>query len=237
MQLLGILTAALVIFVGFMEREQEALSFFDLHALFIILVGSFGAVLLGSKPRDFLRTLLSLREFLPFASRFAKETQAMEAERKEFEALWLAGQRAQAVSLAEGSSLNSTKMALEQVMKRSPEAYTENRFTAEAHQVTDDLECSVRNWELMSKLGPSFGIVGTITGMVQIFQEFGKQDANLGASMSLALLATLYGIAFGAAIAGPIGTFLGRIVEERIQTIERCALTTRQLISLDKGLA
>lgn len=234
MQLLGIATAIIVIIVGFMERKQNQLSFFDGHALFIILVGSLGAVLLASRPRDFIRTLTSLRELIPFLDRFSRQTRAIEDERKHIEDLWLQGNRAQATQLASESVHPTTQMAVQQVLQKSSEAYTENRFTSLIHQTMDDMECTVRNWELMSKLGPSFGIVGTITGMVQIFQEFGSQDANLGASMSLALLATLYGIAFGAGIAGPIGAFLARILDERIQAIERCALTTRQLIGLTK---
>ncbi len=236
MQLFGILTAIAMIALGFLKRDAETLGFFDLHALSIILVGSFGAILLGSKPADFVRTIKALAEFIPGLGNFAKTSARMEQERKELETLWLAGKRAQAAELASSSSSETTtKMILEQVIGRSPEALTENRFTAACHEVMDIMDAPVRNWELMSKLGPSFGIVGTITGMVQIFRQFGTGDSNIGTSMSLALLATLYGISFGAAICGPIATFLGRLMDERIQVIERCALTTKQLISVDKG--
>ena len=46
-------------------------------------------------------------------------------------------------------------------------------------------------------LAPSFGMVGTITGMIQLFQKMGADNMDLGSAISLALLATLYGVAFG----------------------------------------
>ena len=45
MQFLGIFTSVIVIAVGFMERgASTGQSYFDWHAAFIILFGSFGAV-------------------------------------------------------------------------------------------------------------------------------------------------------------------------------------------------
>lgn len=87
------------------------------------------------------------------------------------------------------------------------------------------------NWEMLSKLSPSFGMVGTITGMIQLFQALGNENANIGAAMSLALLATLYGIAFGAGIAGPIGHRLEVLLDERLGLLDRIENAARQLVA------
>jgi flagellar motor component MotA len=91
------------------------------------------------------------------------------------------------------------------------------------------------HWELLSKLGPSFGMIGTITGMIQLFRGMGADNANMGAAMSLALTATLYGVAFGAGLAGPIGHYLGGLLDERLGVLDRCEATVKDLVSSLEG--
>ena len=93
-------------------------------------------------------------------------------------------------------------------------------------------ECwqAIGNWELLAKLAPSFGMVGTITGMIQLFRSLGE-DTNMGAAISLALLATLYGVAFGAGVAGPIGHYLRTLLDERLGALERCEQSVAELIA------
>ncbi|WP_141733981.1 MotA/TolQ/ExbB proton channel family protein [Oligoflexus tunisiensis] len=232
MQIIGLALIATVIALGFLNKPQAQISFFDIHALCIVLLGTVGAVLLGSKPRDFMRTFAILQEFLPFLGHYGRTTRQMEVERRRLEALWIQGRRWDAITLAEQSSLATTREMLQQIAARASVALSENRFTAFVHEVMDEHESSLANWEMMAKLGPSFGMVGTITGMIQFFKTFASGTSDLGAAMSLALLATLYGIAFGAGIASPIATFIQRLMNDRISVIERCEKTARQLISM-----
>ena len=90
---------------------------------------------------------------------------------------------------------------------------------------------NVRTSVGLARLAPSFGMVGTITGMIQLFQNMGEDRMNLGSAISLALLATLYGVAFGAGVAGPIGHFLRNLLDERLGAIERCEQTVGELIA------
>ena len=234
MQIFGILTSFIVIAVGFMERgDAGGGSYFDWHAAFIILFGSFGAVFLGSGPKEFLKTLKALKEFIPGLQSYEKTNHKIEEERKKIELMWLEGKRAEIIQFSESSNLASTKTMIDQLLAKSNKAYSENRFTALAHDCLDNMESVVLNWELLGKLGPSFGIVGTITAMINIFAQFGGDQSKIGASMSLALLATLYGITFGAGIAGPISNYFSRIMEERLNAYDRCWKTTRQLIDMD----
>src|SRR5205085_9727659 len=90
---------------------------------------------------------------------------------------------------------------------------------------------AAQNWEMLSKLGPAFGMVGTITGMVSLFRNMSSENLNIGASMSLALLATLYGVAFGAGIAGPVAHFLNGLLDERLGLIERCEMSVNEIVA------
>ena len=73
-------------------------------------------------------------------------------------------------------------------------------------------------------------MVGTITGMIQLFRNMGSDDLNIGSAMSLALVATLYGVAFGAGVAGPIGHYLRGLLDERLGVLERCKQTVLELV-------
>ena len=229
MQLIGIVIAFVVVSVGFLDRGDQGISFFDWHALVIILLGCFGATLLGSSPRDFARTFSNLRELLPFLGRHRQQTEDMEGERLRIENEVLAGNKAEAIRLAEASQYPSSKLLAESILRRANDLTIDAQFTNLSQKQLDELQPSARNWDLMGKLAPSFGMVGTLTGMIQLFKHFDTGGSKLGTSLSLALLATLYGISFGAAIAGPIGHFLGTLMDQRLDVLERCEKSAKRL--------
>jgi chemotaxis protein MotA len=104
-------------------------------------------------------------------------------------------------------------------------------FTELKHEEIGLWQPAINNWEMLSKLGPAFGMVGTITGMIQMFKNMSADNLNIGASMSLALLATLYGVAFGAGVAGPIAHFLNGLLDERLGLIERCEMSVNEIVA------
>lgn len=235
MQLVGIALLFGVIFMGFMERSMKQVSSFDLHALLIILLGSLSAVLLGSSRTTAVKTFVCLKELVPGLKSMSRETIRMESERATIYDLWKSGKRAQALEIAEKSTFESTKACVGLLLARGHENAVEKTFTELRHTEMQTLQPALHNWELLAKLGPSFGMVGTITGMIQLFKTLGSPDANIGAAMSLALLATLYGVAFGAGIAGPIGHFLNSLLDERLGLLERCEKSVNDLVASGEG--
>lgn len=235
MQIIGLLLLVFIIWFGFGERDMARISAFDTHALVMVLVGSLGAILTSSTQATALRTFLILRELFPPLSRFKPETEALEAQRQEIAALWLEGKRAQAVAVGERSGFEAIGRMLELVVGRAGPAATETAFMELRHAELSKWQPAVANWELLAKLGPSFGMVGTITGMIQLFRNMGADNLNIGAAMSLALLATLYGVAFGAGVAGPIGHFLRVLLDERLGVLERCQQSVLELADQDPG--
>lgn len=236
MQLIGIAVLAFIIWFGFADRDStRAVSAFDFHALVMVVVGSSSAVLLSSSTRNALRTVLALKELIPGLRSFHTTTELMEKEREELCALWKSGQRSAAVALSEKSTFQSTKHTLELLLQRAPEAASAKVFTELRHDEISDWQPAINNWEMLSKLGPAFGMVGTITGMIQLFRNMSAENLNIGAAMSLALLATLYGVAFGAGIAGPIGHFWNGLLDERLGLLERCEKSVNELVSRGAG--
>jgi len=229
-QLIGLLLLAFVVWFGFGEREDQTISAFDIHAFVMVLGGSLSAILSSSTAITSLRTFTALRETIPGLGVIGPGTTALESDRAQLVELWMDGRRAQAVQLAEASAFPAVSRMVDLVLNRAPEETIRSAFTELRHAEMSRWQPAVANWELLAKLAPSFGMVGTITGMIQLFRTLGE-DTNMGAAISLALLATLYGVAFGAGVAGPIGHFLRNLLDERVAALERCEQSVADLIA------
>ncbi|MEL6347255.1 MAG: MotA/TolQ/ExbB proton channel family protein [Myxococcota bacterium] len=239
MQIVGLILLVFVVAYGFSERSGVTISALDLHAAVMVFGGSLSAVMVSSKSQTTLRTFLYLREIVPGLGTLDKATKALEAERVALVELWLDGRRAQAVELAEQSQFPAIQRMLKLVLSRAPEEGIRAAFTELRHDELRRWQPAVSNWELLAKLAPSFGMVGTITGMIQLFKNMGDDTVNIGSAISLALLTTLYGVAFGAGVAGPIGHFLRQLLDEQLGALERCEQSVSELIarsSRDIGL-
>lgn len=231
MQILGLLLLLAVVRYGFVDRTDTTISAFDSHAFIMVMGGSFAAIMVSSSTRNTFRTLACLRETVPGLGVLGRDTQALEAERTQLVELWLDGRRAQAVELAERSRFDAMRRMLDLVLQRAPEETVRSAFTELRHAELSRWQPAVSNWEVLAKLAPSFGMVGTITGMIQLFKGMGESDTNIGAALSLALLATLYGVAFGAGVAGPLGHFLRVHLDERMGVLERCEQSVTDLVA------
>ena len=231
MQILGLFLLAFVVWFGFGERGDTTVSAFDAHAAVMVLGGSFAAVMVSSSAMTTIRTFLCLRELLPWIGALGPATQSLEGERQELVSLWLGGKRAQAVEMAERSRFPAMARMVDLVLARAPDEATRAAFTELRHAELSRWQPAVGNWELLAKLAPSFGMVGTITGMIQLFQSMGEDSTNLGAAISLALVATLFGVAFGAGVAGPIGHYLRNLLDERLGALERCEQSVADLVA------
>ena len=232
MQFLGLALLTFVLWFGFRDRTDTVISAFDPHALIMVVGGSFSAVLMSSTTRTALRTFMVLGELVPGLRQFARGTKRMEDDREAVTALWRDGKRNAAVEYADKSPLPAIKKMMELIMSRSPEAGSGKVFLELRHAEIAHWQPAVHNWEMLSKLGPSFGMVGTITGMITLFKNMSGDNLNIGAAMTLALLATLYGVAFGAGIAGPIGHFLNGLIDDRIGCLERCEKSVNEIVAL-----
>jgi chemotaxis protein MotA len=236
-QIIGLVLLGFIVWFGFKDRgNAQVISAFDAHALVMVVVGSCSAVLVSSSRATALRTVLCLRELIPGLKAFGRLTSEMERERDQFCTLWREGKRGQALALAEKSRFEAIRQLVDLILNRAPEAASAKEFLELRHEEISRWQPAISNWEMLSKLGPAFGMVGTITGMIQLFRNMSADNLNIGAAMSLALLATLYGVAFGAGVAGPIGHFLNGLLDERLGFLERCEKSANELIARGAGV-
>jgi len=75
---------------------------------------------------------------------------------------------------------------------------------------------AIRFWTAIADSAPAIGMVGTIIGLIMMFNEVGD-PTQLGAAMALALLTTLYGLILANAIASPIAQRLLRLSSEELK--------------------
>ena len=80
-------------------------------------------------------------------------------------------------------------------------------------------------YKIIGKFPPAFGLVGATLGMITLLQGLGAPDAfqKLGPSMSVALVATFYGLIFANVFLIPVGENLIHAAEDD--------LTTRKIIA------
>lgn len=73
-----------------------------------------------------------------------------------------------------------------------------------------------RKFKSLGKYPPAMGLLGAVLGMISLLQGVGAADAakTVGVSMSVALVATLYGIAFSNLFVLPIGENLVEATRE-----------------------
>jgi chemotaxis protein MotA len=215
-QLIGIALLIFVVWFGFTDRSHKTISAVDTHALVVVLVGSIAAVLVSSSARTAFRTFTCLREALPGSAPFSRAPTPSTPSACSSPSSGSTASVHRRWRWQRPVTLPSTSRMLELVIHRAPEEAIRAQFTELRHADLSRWQPAISNWELLAKLAPSFGMVGTITGMIQLFKTMGEDNLDMGAALSLALLATLYGVAFGAGVAGPIGHYLRSLLDERI---------------------
>jgi chemotaxis protein MotA len=71
-------------------------------------------------------------------------------------------------------------------------------------------------YKVIGKFPPAFGLVGTTLGMIALLQSLGEENAfeRLGPSMSVALVATFYGLIMANVLIIPMGEHLSSVSED-----------------------
>ncbi len=84
----------------------------------------------------------------------------------------------------------------------------------------------------MAKLAPAFGMVGTLIGLIVMFQSMDENFTNMGKSLALAMMTTLYGLLFANLILFPIAVKLERRLASQVQRMiiimEGCILISKK---------
>ncbi len=212
------------------ERSTAKLGFLDAHAAIVVFGGVIGSLLLAIDQRALGRMLLSIRDIFPSASPAAHQQRKTEEGLKTMRDAWREGRRATILEMADRGATPELRIAADALLRQLEGPLLDERFAVLRSDYLHNYSPVIEGWEMVGRLAPSFGMVGTVTGMVQLFRNMSENAANLGGSIAMALLATLYGISAGAALGGPMSSRVNNQLNDRLTQLDLIATTIAALV-------
>jgi chemotaxis protein MotA len=213
--ILGLLLALAGILVGHTLDGGKFASLVQPAAFAIVVVGTFGAVLLQTQGRAFVRGIRMLRwVFAPPPDRRAQLAREIH--------LWsLTARRDGLLSLEQymGRADPFTQKGLRLVIdgiqpdKLRSLLYTEiNGYEFRERQ-------AARIWEAAAGYAPTVGILGAVLGLIHVMENL-SDPSRLGAGIAVAFVSTVYGVGLANLFFHPVGNKIKGIVSERVAQYE-----------------
>ncbi len=218
--LLGLVILGYVFFIALSGQSSEHLGFIDIHAAIVVLGGVAGALCLAMDSKALIAMLKSVRDLIPVIGKNKYDVEIIREEFQELRNAWTGGQRGRVIDLADSAKSLEIRTAADALFKRMEGAALGEAFGGLRLKYISVHQPVVEGWDLAGRLAPSFGMVGTVTGMVQLFKNMASSGGNIGGAMAMALLATLYGITFGSAVGSPMASRMINRMNEYLALLE-----------------
>lgn len=106
-------------------------------------------------------------------------------------------------------------------------------LTQEIHATQDRHGLGQETFRFIAGSAPSFGMVGTLIGMVQLFASIGKETDKLASAMALSLLSTLWGAIIAYLFALPIS---GKLEFRSKEEAQIRALQLEGIMGIEEGM-
>jgi chemotaxis protein MotA len=213
--LLGLALALAGIFVGHTLDGGKFSSLLQPAAFSIVVIGTFGAVLLQTKRKAFTRGVRMLRwVFFPPADR----RQALARE----------------INLWSLSARRDGLLSLEQYMAKA-DPFTQKGLRLVVDGIAPDKVRSLmhteintyefrerqaaRIWESAAGYAPTVGIIGAVLGLIHVMENL-SDPSRLGAGIAVAFVSTVYGVGLANLFFYPVGNKIKAIVTERVAQYE-----------------
>lgn len=94
------------------------------------------------------------------------------------------------------------------------------------------MRAKIMFWEDLGAMGPSWGMIGTLLGLINMLRVLGSDMSAIGEGMSLALITTLYGSILANWVCSPIARKLKKKNNYEVFVKE---LTTEGILSVQAG--
>lgn len=218
--ILGLVILGYVFYVALSGQSSEHLGFIDVHAAIVVFGGVAGALCLAMDHKSLIVLLKSVRDLIPMIGKNKHNVEIIREEFQELRNAWTSSQRVRVIDLADSAKSLEVRVAADALFKRMEGAALGEAFGGLRLKYISTYQPVVEGWDLAGRLAPSFGMVGTVTGMVQLFKNMAASGSNIGGAMAMALLATLYGITFGSAIGSPMAARMINRMNEYLALLE-----------------
>lgn len=214
--LAGLALAIAGIFVGHALDGGRFASLIQPAAFAIVVVGTFGAVLLQSEGATFMRGLRMLRwVFVPPPNQRRKLSREI--------GLWsLSARRDGLLSLDQyvpGSRDKFIEKGLRLVVDGIHPDKLKSLLEAEVTAYEFGQRQAARIWESAAGYAPTIGIVGAVLGLIHVMENL-TDPSRLGAGIAVAFVSTVYGVGLANLFFHPVGNKLKAIVAEQVMQYE-----------------
>jgi chemotaxis protein MotA len=197
---LGILAGAFVVYWGVILKGGDATIFQNYVALMIALGGTWAATTLSSSKSTAIHALSAVSRL--FVTRTVTSHQVAEqlvAIAKQAKAKGVASLDPEAVDLKDPYLVKGLQLVVDGV---EPERI-EELLRLESDILSEKRRSAERMFRLMGTYSPMFGLVGTLIGLIQMLKGLSDPRA-IGQGMSVALMATFYGVLFAGLVFLPL---------------------------------
>ncbi len=175
-------------------------------SILIVVGGTAGALLVAYPMTDYVAALKGFMLYLkkPDANRdeiAAKIIELAQVARKE-SILALEKQK-------DSISFAPLRKAVKLAVDGTDPTVLQDTLETEAHFHMEEAEVAVKFWEDIGAIAPTIGILGAVIGLMNVMGKL-DQPKEIGPGISVAFIATLYGVGIANIIGIPIGKKLKR---------------------------
>jgi chemotaxis protein MotA len=213
--LLGLALALAGIFVGHTLDGGKFSSLLQPAAFAIVVVGTFGAVLLQTKSKAFVRGVRMLRWV------FVTPPDRRQALAREIHLWSLSARRDGLLSLEQ--YMAKADPFIQKGLRLVVDGIQPDKLRSLMHTEINNYEFrerqAARIWESAAGYAPTVGILGAVLGLIHVMENL-SDPSKLGAGIAVAFVSTIYGVGLANLFFYPVGNKIKGIVSERVAQYE-----------------
>ena len=203
-------------------------NFVDIPSVFVTIGGSISSVLSSHKLADFINGLKSIS--LPFQEKVVDPGQVI----KQIIDLSNIGRKEGLLALEEAANNiedDFLKKGIMLVVDGTDPELVRGILETDLYCLQDRHNKVIGFWEKWAEMGPAWGMIGTLIGLVNMLKELDDPN-SIGPNMAIALLTTLYGSLIANWLCNPIASKLK--ANDAIEVAMR-EITIEGLLSIQAG--
>ena len=212
----GIVLALAGLLLGHSLEGGKFASLVQPAAFAIVVVGTFGAVLLQTERHTFMRGMRMVRwVFQPPPSQRAKLARDI--------ALWSLHARRDGLLSLEPYMLGSKDKFIQKGLRLVVDGISADKLRGLLETEVTAYEFGQRQaariWDSAAGYSPTIGILGAVLGLIHVMENLGD-PARLGNGIAVAFVSTVYGVGLANLFYHPVGNKLKNIVAETVTQYE-----------------
>jgi len=224
----GILLAVFGILLGQAIEGGQISSLIQPAAFLIVVFGTFGAVLLQSKPANFKLGLTLLRWIL----------QPPIDDRKELSRRiigWSHTARRDGLLKLEAQLYNETDPFIKKGLRLLIDGIAADKIreicAIDIYYYESQYRSAAKIWDSAGGYAPTIGILGAVLGLIHVMENL-SDPSRLGSGIAVAFVATIYGVGLANIVFLPIGSKLKTYV---LQEASRREMLMNAWVSIAQG--